>query len=500
MMNFFKRALLNIKERKGRAALQFIVFTVVCAFVLSGFAIQSATTIATKQAREKLGSTVTLSVDREKQQKKMQSQQGKRPTFSSKPISVAAAKKIATLNHVKSYNLYTSTQALASGFDPIKSSGDDSDNSSSSSNGGNNQGSSGGPGGSGGQSQGKAMTQADLSISGVLDSATSTDFEESTSTLTSGKAITSSDTSKNVALVEKTLAKANDWKIGDTFKIKSSDKKHTIKLKIIGIYTNKESSSDSATNFSFLNPYNKIYTPYTVANKLKGSSNTNKVDSAVYSMDDAKNIDSFVSSAKKQKAVNYSVYKLDANDTLYEQMVGPIENVASFAKMIVYVVSIAGALILALLIIMQVRARKYEMGVLLAIGEKRSKLVAQFFIELLIVAILAFAVSAVSSHYIAQFAGDKLLDNQNSSQTTSQTSSQQNGAPGGGGGMGAGGTSQQTTSAATQTSITSLDVTISLGDLVKMGLIGIGITFFAVAIPAIFVLRLNPKEILTKQE
>lgn len=341
------------------------------------------------------------------------------------------------------------------------------------------------------------MTQADLSVSGVLDSASSTDFDAKTSVLTSGKAITSDDTSKNVALVEATLAEANDWKVGDTFKIKSSDKKHTVKLKIVGIYTNKSSNSDSAANFSFLNPYNKIYTPYTVANTLKGSSYKNKVDSAVYSMDDAKNISSFVSAAKKQKAVDYDVYQLDANDALYQQMVGPINNVASFAKIIVYVVSIAGALILALLIIMQVRARKYEMGVLLAIGEKRSKLIGQFFVELLIVALLAFAVSAAGSHYLAQAAGNKLLDNQNSSEKTTQPTNQQNGRPNGGfGGFGG----QPTNTNTKQTAITALNVHISLADLVKMGLIGIGITFFAVVVPAIFVVRLNPKEILTKQE
>lgn len=195
--------------------------------------------------------------------------------------------------------------------------------------------------------------------------------------------------------------------------------------------------------------------------------------------------------------MDYDVYQLDANDALYQQMVGPINNVASFAKIIVYVVSIAGALILALLIIMQVRARKYEMGVLLAIGEKRSKLIGQFFVELLIVALLAFAVSAAGSHYLAQAAGNKLLDNQNSSEKTTQPTNQQNGRPSGGfGGFGG----QPTNTNTKQTAITALNVHISLADLVKMGLIGIGITFFAVAVPAIFVVRLNPKEILTKQE
>lgn len=92
-------------------------------------------------------------------------------------------------------------------------------------------------------------------------------------------------------------------------------------------------------------------------------------------------------------------------------MIGPINSVASFSKNVVYIVSIAGALILGLLVMMQVRDRKYEMGVLLAIGEKRGKLIAQFFVEILIVALVSFGLAAASSHYVAQLAGNHYWHN-----------------------------------------------------------------------------------------
>ncbi|EHL2703024.1 ABC transporter permease, partial [Listeria monocytogenes] len=389
-MNFFKRAWLSMKARKGRSVLQLIIFTVVCVLILSGFTIQSAADKASELAREQLGGTVTLTVDREKQMQTMREEASSsdssstesKPQFQSSPIDVSDANDLAKLNHVASYNYYSSTQALASGFDPIESSGDTSSSNDESSTTAETQGPGGGQGG-------PQMVDADLSISGLLDSATSTDFEAGTSELTSGVAITSADKDKNVAMVEENLAEENDWKVGDSFTVTSSDGNTKVTLKIVGIYKTTDSGSDMAQNFSFLNPYNKVYVPYTVANTIKGSDYKNTVDSAVYTMDDAANISAFEKEAKKVDSIDWDTFKLDANDTLYQQMIGPINSVASFSKNVVYIVSIAGALILGLLVMMQVRDRKYEMGVLLAIGEKRGKLIAQFFVEILIVALVS---------------------------------------------------------------------------------------------------------------
>ncbi|EAH1213341.1 ABC transporter permease [Listeria monocytogenes] len=501
-MNFFKRAWLSMKARKGRSVLQLIIFTVVCVLILSGFTIQSAADKASELAREQLGGTVTLTVDREKQMQTMREEASSsdssstesKPQFQSSPIDVSDANDLAKLNHVASYNYYSSTQALASGFDPIESSGDTSSSNDESSTTAETQGPGVGQGG-------PQMVDADLSISGLLDSATSTDFEAGTSELTSGVAITSADKDKNVAMVEENLAEENDWKVGDSFTVTSSDGNTKVTLKIVGIYKTTDSGSDMAQNFSFLNPYNKVYVPYTVANTIKGSDYKNTVDSAVYTMDDAANISAFEKEAKKVDSIDWDTFKLDANDTLYQQMIGPINSVASFSINVVYIVSIAGALILGLLVMMQVRDRKYEMGVLLAIGEKRGKLIAQFFVEILIVALVSFGLAAASSHYVAQLAGNQLLAQQNSS-TNETTTSTENRGPGGGGGQGGPGGFGQSVSNLTKNTeqIKELDIQVTLEDMLKMGGIGIGIAFISVLLPAALVLRMNPKTILTKQE
>ena len=91
----------------------------------------------------------------------------------------------------------------------------------------------------------------------------------------------------------------------------------------------------------------------------------------------------------KKSNIDFNYYKLDAHDSLYKQMIGPIENISSTSQMIIYIVSIAGAIILGLIIMLSIKGRK-EMGILLSIERKKWKLMAQFVVEVVCVAILAF--------------------------------------------------------------------------------------------------------------
>ncbi|MEC5227570.1 ABC transporter permease [Bacillus inaquosorum] len=486
-MNFIKRAFWNMKAKKGKTLLQLFVFTVICVFVLSGLTIQSAAQKSSELARQELGGSVTLQVDRQKQMEKQQDS-GEKRSFESTPIKVSDANNLAALDHVKSYNYTTSASANAGNFDAIESSSSsDSSSSSSSSNAKNSQG--------GGQG-GPQMVQADLSIEGVISTALVDDFSDGDSKITDGRAITKSDVGKKVTVINETLAEENDLSVGDSITIESAtDEDTTVKLKIVGIYKTTSSGDDQAQNFSFLNPYNKLYTPYTATAALKGDDYKNTIDSAVYYMDDAKNIDVFVKAAKKT-SIDFDTFTLNTNDQLYQQMVGPIENVASFSKNVVYLVSVAGAVILGLIVMMSIRERKYEMGVLMAIGEKRWKLIGQFLTEILIVAVIAIGIASLTGNLVANQLGNQLLSQQISSSTDStQTASGQ--MPGGGGGMGGGMFGH---SSANVDVIDSLNVAVSMNDMLVLGGIGIFIAIIATLLPSISVLRLHPKTILTKQE
>ena len=171
---------------------------------------------------------------------------------------------------------------------------------------------------------------------------------------------------QNVALMEKRLAELNNLKVGDKVKVQSGDKKKTLEVEIIGIYeTNEQAMGQQAP--PIMDPANKLYMPHSTMKKLEVDQGINSVQ-VVYFLNDPQYIDAFKRSKKSNIDFNY--YKLDAHDSLYKQMIYPIENISSTSQMIIYIVSIAGAIILGLIIMLSIKGRRKEMGILLSIGEK----------------------------------------------------------------------------------------------------------------------------------
>ncbi len=247
----------------------------------------------------------------------------------------------------------------------------------------------------------------------------------------------------------------------------------------------------------FLNPYNKIYMPYDVVSKISTGDSTNSITSAVYFMDNADNIESFKEYAKNKK-IDLETYTLDANDQLYTQMVGPIENVGSFSKTLVATVSIAGAMILVLIIALSLKDRKYEIGVLLSLGESKFKVISQLVVEVLLVASIAFATSAFTGNLAANKIGDTLLANE--IEVTESSSTQENSNFGGRGTMVVGPGRMNSNTIKNADVVKEMDVSVTSKDLEKLAGIGLLIVIASAAIPTISVLRFSPKTILSKRE
>ena len=496
-MNFIKRAFLSVKARKGKSLLQLFIFSAICVFVLAGLSIQTAADKSAELARQQLGGDVTLQVDMSKQREQMQQQQAsgerERPSFESTPIAVEEAEELTTYDHLKGYNLFSSTTGLASDFEPIESTSSFAPNRADEN----------APGMPGGETGRGGMSQGDVSLSGVAYTDSVSEFMDETATLVDGRHITTDDLGSNVALIEQTLAEDNELAVGDTITVANpSDEETTITLEIVGIYETTSTGSNMGMHFTALNPYNTIYVPYSAANTLKGEDYEDTIDSAIYYLEDPLYVDSFIAEAEKNSSIDFDTFTLNADTQMYDQMMEPIENVASFSKNIVLLVSIAGSIILGLIVMMGIRERKYEMGVLLALGEKKWKLIGQFVVEILLVAVLSLGIATVSGDVVANAISDQLLA-QETAVTESSTmpdSFNKGFGQGPGGGMNApGGPGGQGSSSMADTAA-ELDVSVTGKDIGILSGIGLLIALVATLIPSLSVLRLQPKTILSRQD
>ncbi|KIQ78996.1 MULTISPECIES: ABC transporter permease [Bacillus] len=475
-MNFIKRAILSMKKRIGTSLILMAVFLIVTNLVLAGFTIQNASKKAADAARKKLGADVTLGLDFDKlgQQARETGEMPKPPKLNTKETDQLAKSK-----YVKDYNYITHNFGIADGFKLVGASEGEE---------GKGKGSVAIAGGSGSGSE--IDMNSSLMIEGVRKTLLHESFKNGKSKIIDGKPITEQMQDQNVALMEKRLAEQNNLKVGDKVKVQSGDKKETLEIEIIGIYeTNEQPMGQNAP--PMMNPANKLYMPYSTLKKLETDEGMSSSIQVVYLLNDPQYIDAFKKEAKKSD-IDFKYFKLDAQDSLYKQMIGPIENIASTSQMIIYMVSIAGAIILGLIIMLSIKTRRKEMGILLSIGEKKWKLMAQFVVEVVCIAILAFGLSLTTGTKVSQFVGDNLLSSEIA------TASEEKDNPQNGSVMVAGiGDTPQNQN---EDPIDKIDVSVTGEDVGKMGGIGLTIAILATILPALSILRLNPKQILLKDE
>ena len=476
-MNFMKRAILSMKKRVGTSLILMAVFLIVTNLVLAGFTIQNASKKAADAARKKLGADVTLSLDFDKlgQQARETGEMPNPPKLNTKE-----ADQLAKSKYVKDYNYISNTFGISDGLKLVGASEGEEEG----------KGKAGMAAVRGGSGSGTEIDMnSSFMIEGVRKTALQESFKNGKSKIIDGKPITEQMKDQNVALMEKRLAELNNLKVGDKVKVQSGDKKETLEVEIIGIYeTNEQAMGQQAP--PIMDPANKLYMPHSTMKKLEVDQGISSIQ-VVYFLKDPQNIEAFKEEAKKSD-IDFNYYKLDAHDSLYKQMIGPIENISSTSQMIIYIVSIAGAIILGLIIMLSIKARRKEMGILLSIGEKKWKLMAQFVVEVVCIAILAFGLSITTGAKISQFIGNNLLSSEIAT-AGEETNTPQNGTV-----MvaGPGGTVQNQK----EDPIDKINVSVTGEDVGKMGGIGLAIAILATLLPALSILRLNPKQILLKDE
>ena len=481
-----KNALLSLKKNIGKTILLFVIIVVITNLVIAGLSIQSATKKSMDQIRSSLGNDVTLSVDFRNM---MENRKPSEAVSNETSLTTTMADSLKDLKYVKNYNYQISTSANSNSISAVETASDNS----------NNQQDTNKPN----DQPEQASNQVDFTISAnttmkYLDSFTNNNYK-----LTKGRLLTTKDQNTNNCVIETNLASDNDLSVGDTFTITTTvnDEIITQELTIVGIYEIQSTNEIGSAHFN--NPVNTIYTDLSIGQTLTGSSEN--ITSAIYYLDDPENAEAFVELAKKKSDIDFDTFSLDANNRLYQQNASSLESMKSFAKMFVWIVVIAGSAILCLILALTIRNRYYEIGVLLSLGQSKVKIIAQQLIEVGLIAVVAFVISLgtgqLTSHYMGNMLesssssnvmqmgqkGDQPNDNQNQSDSNQQknnTQTKENFL----GNMMQGPSNQE------------LDVSITGENVIQLAGVTATICIVSIAVPAAYVLRLTPRQILSRKE
>ena len=105
-------------------------------------------------------------------------------------------------------------------------------------------------------------------------------------------------------------------------------------------------------------------------------------------------------------------YEAQTDTLSYNRIVGPVEGLAGVAKTFLIIVLALGSALLILVSILAMRERKYEIGVLRAMGMKKAKVAAGLVAEMLALTVLCLVLGFGVGSAAAQPIANGLLQNQ----------------------------------------------------------------------------------------
>lgn len=306
--------------------------------------------------------------------------------------------------------------------------------------------------------------------------------------LVDGRHIVSTD--KNKVLIHKALAELNNLKVGDTIEAKksvadfnaSTSSKSDYDLEIVGIF---ESENTERAGHKLEMPENLLITDIDTIKTLYGYSDGNiKYTNATFNT--KSQVDKVISKVKYIPS-NWNNYTIVKSEDTFLALSKSFDSLDKIINMVLIGAIIAGVIILSLVLAFWIQGRIHETGILLSIGISKFNIISQYIIELLLISILAFGGSYFSSKLISQNIGNTLVQ-QAGKQAIQDVQS-------GFGGFSLG--NDVNSSLATRT-VDEIDVKVEFRELVYVYVIGTVIIILSVIASSISIIRLKPKEILSK--
>lgn len=266
---------------------------------------------------------------------------------------------------------------------------------------------------------GKEKNSSDFTIIGYSSNEAMTSFVKGSATISNGEMFKEDDT--NTCLISEELAEYNSLKTGDQIKlVNPNDTSDIVTLNIVGIYTSSETTSGMGPMQS--DPANQIYTNIKTMENIVSTSQKNSSDHALSAMVSGtylfENVEAYEAFDAQARALGlsdeYTITSSDLNQ--YEQSLQPLESLSHYATIFLIVILLIAGLILVVLHIYHIRERKYEIGVLAAIGMNKRKIACQFVLEIFVVTMVSMLIGSGIGACISVPVTNMLLENTSVSQ------------------------------------------------------------------------------------
>ncbi|ABR50811.1 protein of unknown function DUF214 [Alkaliphilus metalliredigens QYMF] len=234
------------------------------------------------------------------------------------------------------------------------------------------------------------------------------DFKNSTRKITSGEMYKN----LNECIVSQQYADLNNLSVGDTIEVDSYYKNDpmTHSLTITGIYMdNTMLGSNLEVISSMENRNNEILTGFDTAVNMEMFNVHGRV-SVQYFLKDPTLLPAYEKELREKGLADY--YNVVTDEAGYKKVVGPVEGLAGVTNTFLIVVLIFGSMVLILLSSLAIRERKYEIGVLRAMGMKKAKVAFGLLTEMLVITVICLVLGLGVGLAASQPVADSMLAGQ----------------------------------------------------------------------------------------
>ena len=217
-------------------------------------------------------------------------------------------------------------------------------------------------------------------------------FSSGVFSLIKGKIIEATDVHK--IMIHEELASKNQLNLGDTITLdviqQETGEKKKVNYEIVGIFSGKKQETYTGLTSDYSE--NTVFTDYESIRQAFSSGSEEVVTG----------LNIFASSSeelqKMKQAIealpfNWEEFVIEDQKQDFDDILESITGLQSMVQWMTVGILIAGAVVLSLMLMLSVRERIYEIGILLSIGIHKAWIIGKFFVELFLLTIPAIFVS-----------------------------------------------------------------------------------------------------------
>jgi len=205
----------------------------------------------------------------------------------------------------------------------------------------------------------------------------------------------------NEVVINDDFASRNNLSVGSTFGIENLFFDISFELTVVGIFS---ADAFEHRNLMFIN----IFTSFDTIAAAAGDTNEGFNVIAEYFLRNPDYLESFEREVRAKGLPD--TYIVSINQMAFDRVTGPMLSMQSAVMTFSIIILVLGAVVLALISFLVVRERKYEIGVLRAMGMRRGKVAFGIITEAVSITMLCLVIGLGSGTAIAQPIANNLLE------------------------------------------------------------------------------------------